>query len=479
MGDLAFASNPTDALGGSLPKQSDVGGFVTLGSRFLKEKLAHPLPAAAPAPLITDGGIADGQPASTTGLKFIPWTNLDAFNYQGNFMAAAGTPVTANFSLNPGALGQNQSTPRRYAFGTFTGEPLGSTLDFRFMTDSTRVIPVWVNFTGYSGTAYTDMHMMVEHEGQMKHLSSNNTVIDGLPRTQSSTGSGVKRRELLFSDRRMRRMRAIMPGLCYFAGVWIDTLATIRKTPNLDLYMHNGDSWNEPNNASFSDNPGGGMPSGSYMCLGLPQYLSFETGAAHGSYAQGGTGEANANGTSNTASTYAGTDGPGSSMWTDSRVNDIVAKFGPQFPIELDIGSKNDGNLLGTPYKTTYKARMQARITKLIARSVAAGREIKVISVGIQPADWTPGDGSPEDLSEQGQAEVPALFPGVVLGFVSIKNMWDAKSTSGQRSILCLAQGGLYLHLNVSGYISVAGHIAAGIAPLTISANYLQKTRTA
>lgn len=454
-------------------------GQVALGSRFRRQKAIHPLPGASPAVLTSDGGLAAGGVSATTGLKFIPWSNLEAFNYQGMFMQAAVSQVTDAASQSAGALGINACTPRKFNYGTFSNEFLGGTIDFRFLTDSTRVIPQWFHWADYIGSNYQDCHVMVEHEGEMKHLSSNNTTADGLPRSATS-GSGFKRRELQFLDRREKEIRVMLPGPSFLQGVWIDTKATIRKPPNKDLFMHNGDSWNEPMGASFSDNPGGGFPSGSYMCLGMPQWLSFETGQAHGTYAQGGTGRWNGGVSGSDSSTYTGTGN--SSMWTDARVNDALTKFGPQFPIELAIGSWNDGDRPGTPYKANYKAREIARDTKLFSRSIAAGRDFKLIDIGIQPADWTPGDGGFRDLSEQGLAEVPAameaLYPGMHLGYGSIKNMWDNKGTGGQRSILCLSQSGIYIHLNVSGYQSVCGYLAAIIGSIKCPTNYLEKQRS-
>jgi len=96
---------------------------------------------------------------------------------------------------------------------------------YRWATDSKRVIPVWYNYNGYSTINYTDQHMLVEDGDVMKHLSSGSTQ-DGLPRT-STSGLGIKRRELTYNQMRWRSHRMMLPGFCYFMGVYIDTLATI------------------------------------------------------------------------------------------------------------------------------------------------------------------------------------------------------------------------------------------------------------
>ena len=466
--------------GTPIPALTDVQAaeLVALGSRWRREKAWYPLPAASPAPLTTDAGIQVGAPSPTTGLKFVPWSQLGAFNFQGNYIIQGGTAIASSSGLTASSICQNASTPRKYNFGTLNGDFQPSTMNVRFITDSTRVIPQWYYTSAMNGSAYNDMHMMVEHDGEMKHLSSSSSTADGMPRTDSNS-AGVKRRELTFLQRRPKQIRLILSGFCYFAGVWIDTLATITKAPNRDLFMHNMDSWNEPTGASWSDNPGGGFPSGSYQCLGMPEYCSFETGQAHGTYAQGGTGEANDNGTGNNATGYTGTSF--SAAWSDSRVLDAVTKFGPQSAIQLDVGGWNDGNLLGTPYKDTYKARIQARLTKFFNAAASGGYDMREIMVGIQPCDWIPGDGGFRDLSEQGQAEMPAvinaLYPGKHLGYVPIKSMWDDRSTSGQRSILCLSQSGVYIHLNVSGNMSVAAHITSQMAQLKAPRAFLEKQR--
>lgn len=440
--------------------------LVTLGSFFKPEDQIYPAPAASPAPLTTDGGIVSGQPSPTTGLRFISAADLTAFNYQG--MWPAGAPAGIVTAAGAGCI-CNADTPRRYSFGTYSGEWQPGTIDLRFVTDSLRVIPIWYNYSGYSGTAYHDQHMMVSDRGVMKHLSDG-SASNGLPRTNAG-GTGLYRRELTYDERRPREHRAMFPGFAYFLGVWIDTLATIVKAPNRPLFMHDMDSWNEPLGASWDGTQAGlGFPTGTYMCLGMPQVASFITGCTHGTCAQGGTGEENANGTSGgNLIGYAGS--LSSAMWTDSRVNDFLTKFGPQYPIKVDIGGWNDDTSLGTPYRTTYAARVQARYAKTIANSAVVGRDIKMINVGIQPVEYT--DGSARDLSQLGQADAAALFPANVLGHVNLKGMWPDRSSSGARSIYCYSQGGIWIHMNLGGNYSVSSYIWSQIAQMKCSRSYI------
>lgn len=437
-----------------------------------------------PAPgghLTTDGGIVAGDP-TTTGLRFVTWDEFDRFNYQGmNPVEAPANILTQTGSVS--VMG-NRNTPRDHN-GT-TGQFINGCSDFRFITDSAVVIPAWYTSATHTASNNFDMHMLVSDGGEMKHLS-NGSGNNGLPRT-SSAGADFYHRRLDFDRRLTKEHRVILGGASYFEGVWIDEHATIKRAPNKPVVlMVNGDSWSDSAAAGSTWQSGAGFswPSGSYQTLNMATMLSFHLGLPVGSTAQGGTGEEEENGTSGgTATDYAGN--RSSAMWTDSRVNHQIDTFGPQYFVEVSIGSWNDGpgGAMTTPYDDTYRDRMDARYDKMIARSINQGRagtDIKMITVSVQPV-VNAGEGSAvdaKDLQAQGQAEIPALFPNNCLGHVPIRfagEMWDDRSTTGPRSIYTLSDN---LHLAVQGFESVTAYIAAAIAPMTVPTSLIVKTMSA
>lgn len=454
--------------------------LVPLGTLTQKHLGTHPAPGGH---LTTDAGIQDGIPAPTTGLRWVPWNELDddlrpIFNYQ------CQNPVTAPAAINataaaaiPGATAMaNVTGSRKYGFGALSAEYINGTQNIRFDTDSLRVIPVWVNYNGYTGSSYHDMHMLVQGaDGTMQHLSDG-VANNGLPRT-ASTGGGVKRRELTFSDRRMKKQRVILSGFGHFMGVYIDTNAEIRRTANKPGFMGGIDSWWEPNGASWNLTGGGsGYGGSSYQCIGLPEAISFHLGLPCGTHGEGGSGWKMANGVTAGEDPAYATDGTTSCQASDVRMASLVAKFSGQYLIHYLPASWNDGSSLGTPYQTTYRTRMTVGLSKMIAYSALLGRDIRFITGTIQPVDRAVGDF--RDLSDVGVAEIPAIYPNHCLGMTRLRSMWkDTTYPSGSRAIYCHSNpSSAYIHLwSYPGNTSVAGYLAEHWSQLAVPLDYLQK----
>lgn len=468
MGTLHIATRtsvPPATAPGQLPSKGQVdaiaGGKVVLGSSWQSMDEIWPAVDVTNGPLTADSGIVAGLP-STAGLKFIPANQLGAFNYQAMYMIAAS--AARNAATVGGTRGMyNAPTPRIFGFGTLGSELVGGNMDIGFVADSVKVIPVWSIFNAYDSVTYHDMHMCASHRGgRMKQLNK-------LPVT-SNGGGGVFHRVLQFNEAWQQEYRLFLPGRATFLGVYVDTLASIRASANKQLFLHNGDSWNEPLDATFkSERANQGYRLGSYMCLGISERLSIISGQRWATIAQGGTGPFN-DGQGNPGSLSA--TGTGSTVcWSDSRTNDFVSKFAPRNSIVVDVGGWNAGNLGGTSYKDTFKARLVAGYTKVLALKP----DLKFINVGIQPVDISAGDA--RDLSMQAQAEIPAAFPNNCLGHISLKEMWTDTSKAGPRSVNCIPENmfgvDLYIHHTVGGKDNYAGWVLPRIAQMTCDANYV------
>jgi hypothetical protein len=457
--------------------------LVPLSTFFEGANAVYPAPGGH---LTTDAGIQDGIPSPTTGLRFVAWNATDSFgrrvfNYQGCNAVTGPSAVnaTAAAAIGGATTMSNACTPRNHGFGTLSADSINGTQNIRFDTDSLRVIPVWVNFNGYHGSSYHDMHMQVEGaDGKLQHLS-NGAANNGLPRT-ATTGGGVKRRELTWADRRMKTHRTILSGYGYFMGVYIDTNATIRRTPNKPLLMGGIDSWWEPNGCAWSGSTAGGAwgaSTGSYQCLGMPEAISFHTGLPVGTTGNGGCGWKAANGVTAGESPTYNTVGTASCQASDVRMADLATKFSAQHAIHLLPGSWNDGTTLGTPYDTTYATRAALGFTKLIAYADALGHDIKFITGQIQPVDRVNADA--RDLSDTGLATIPALYPDNCLGIYNMRSMWpDTTYPSGARSIYCHAEPfSSYIHLWLLGFMSVGRYISDQIGRMAVPLDYVQKAQ--
>lgn len=476
LADASYASN--EALPKSVieAKIAALGsGTVVLGANWKPELEIYPVVDATNGPITSDSGIVAGDGASHTGMTFIPWNAVDmygkpVFNYQGMVVANAPAGV---LSAAGQAIMINAATPRCY-FGN-TGQYYNGWQDISFDLASSKCYPVWYNYATQISSTKTDMHMLVQHEGKMKHLSDNDTVPNGLPRTLT-TGSGIKHRAVVYKTHKMQRHRILLGGGGYFAGIWVDTIYELRRTPNKQLFIHGTDSWNDSMTWSSGD---GYSATGSYQSIGMPQMMSFYTGQCHGTDAQGGTGEYNANATSGgDLETYGNdivNDIKSSAAWSNSRVNWRAIQYGQQYPIFVDIGGWNDGTATPSPYQASYRTRVAARIQKTINACATYNRECRFINVGIEPADVSVGD--VKELSERGQQEIPALFPGVVLGHTPILPMWVDNSTSGPRSIYTFTSD--HIHLLLNGLQAVAPYISSSMAKFKVDQDYLNKMMTA
>jgi len=370
----------------------------------------------------------------------------------------------------------NANTPRW--FNGSAGQYYNGNQVIRVGVAAQRVVFVFYVGQGQITATTVDNHVLVEHQGAMRHLNSDPSGTpsqDGLPKVISG-GSGVYRRDHTFKEHRYREFQLEMGPNCYFIGMWCDTIGEVRRPKNKpQLFVSGVDSWQDPITVVGPDT--GGFTGSDYQCW--PQHVVFahRTGMATGTDGQGGTGEINLNGTSGgDLDTYAGN--RSSAAWSDSRVNWRRDYWSTQYPIFLDIGGWNDGTgltSLGTPYRDNYRARIAARIQKTIDRITAAGRDVRFVEVGIQPADVAVND--VKWMGALGQTDVPALFPGYVLGQVPILGMWPDNSTSGPRSIY--TNNIDHIHLLAIGDQAVVGWYAEKIGNLPIDLAFLNKTRAA
>lgn len=447
----------------------------SLESDWYSELERYPVVDAANGPMTGDGGIVSGDlpVGSQTGMRFIPWDAVDnvtgqpIFNYQGmipnvapsNIQTAAGRTCLLN-----------AFTPRW--FNGSTGQYYNGVQSIRVGIASTKVVPVWYCGQGQISATTVDMHVLVEHGGKNKHLSSASNIVDGYPR-QASGGSGTYRRELTYAEHRYREHRFILGPNGYFLGCWIDTLSVIRRPKNKpQLFVTGVDSWQDPQTVVGN---GAGWLDRDYQCLPQCVVASFKNGMAWGTDGQGGTGEYNANGTSGgDVDTYNGH--RSSAAWSDSRVNWRADYWSKQFPIFVDVGGWNDGSSMTTPYQTTYRTRVAARVQKTIDRCGAYGRATRFVNVGIQPVDIT-GPTDKKWLGALGQAELPGLFPGVVIGHVPLMPMWPDTSTSGPRDLYC--NNADNIHLVAVGDDAVAGFYVDGMGGFKIDQAFLNNAAAA
>jgi hypothetical protein len=448
------------------------GGVATkpLAEDWVPEMARYPVVDAGNGPLTGDGGIEAGDlpVGEQTGMRFIPFDAVDSvtgqpiFNYQG--MVPALAPANIQTAAGRTCL-LNAFTPRWYN-GT-TGQYYNGHQSIRVGIASSKVVPVWYCGQGQISATKLDMHVQVEHQGQNKHLSSNGTTVDGLPRTLSA-GSGTYRRELSYVDHRYREHRFMLGPNGYFLGCWIDTLSVIQRPKNRSqLHILGTDSWNDPQ--SWFSSPGYAWPGGDWQCLPPCVVASFRTGVAWGTDAQGGTGEFNANGTSGGGDEdYNGN--RSSAAWSDSRVNWRADYYSKQGAIFDDMGGWNDGGALTVPYQANYKTRTAARIQKTIDACDANGREARFVNVGIQPVDIS-GPTAAKWLAALGQAEVPGLFPGVVIGHVPLMAMWGDTTSSGPRDLYCNESDGI--HLVAVGDDAVMGFTLDTMGRFSIDQDYL------
>lgn len=470
MANLISASGIV-AAGTALGGGGSGGGLIPISTLTNPELGIHPNTG------LTDSALASGHPDNSAGnLRFVGWSDLIAnkwINLQGNNPRPSPDNITS--SAGETLMG-NRCTPRD-ASGV-VGRYINGITNIRFETDAAVVIPEWYQSTSQVVTNNHDMHMMVSDGGEMKHLSSGAS-LDGLPRT-STFGTGFLYRTLTWSQRKMRRYRVMIGGGGYFRGLWIDAKAVIKATPNYPLVFGiNGDSWSDDAalGGDYSASQSGTYPTGCYQTMLMSSWLSFHLGVPVFSTAQGGTGEDNDNATTGgNVTDYNGN--RSSAMWTDSRVNHVNDNYGPQYYIEVSIGSWNDGSSLPNP--GDYQTRMVARYDKQAARSGVNGRlstDFKTISVSIQPV-VNVGDGSTlKDAQSLEQRNVPGLRPNNSLGHIEFRfanQMWVDRSSTGSRTPYTLSDN---LHLNVSGLDTTAGYIANEMGNMLIPADYVVKTQ--
>lgn len=472
--------------------QTAIGAVGTQGAKAAAQRAwkpefgVYPVAGSSMGDLVADSGIVSGDlpgsstaPAlNTTGMVFVPYTQLDQvtgdpiFNFQGMLPTAAPAGILT-------AAGRscllNASSPR-WNLGA-TGQYLAGAQSIRVGINSSKVVPVWYCGQGQLAGTVLDQHVMVEHNGENKHLSSNGTAADGLPRTATG-GSGTYRRELTYVDPQYREHRFLGGANHYFIGVWIDVTGSIRRPKNRpQCWVNNVDSWNDAQ--TWSQSQGYTWPTADYQCLPMCAVQSFISGMAWGSDSQGGTGEINANGTSGgDASNYTGN--RSSAAWSDSRCLWRANWWSQQWPIYCDIGGWNDGSGisgLGTPYRDNYRTRVAARIQKTIDACVALGRDARFANVGIQPVDIS-GTSDLKYLAALGQSDIPALFPNNVIGHVALMDMWwRDTSTSGARSVVTWTSD--HIHLNALGDRHVGNWFMEHLGEMVVDSAYTNNAQSA
>lgn len=447
LGPSTTTSTPTTAVG---------SGRVTLGPLMRPMKGAWPAPDATNGPLLSDSGLVSGAP-STSGKTFYPWDsgvyNTQSQNWaqfpNGSLQNNTGTSVCANYS-----------TARAYTLGPSIGLPVESNTDFGFVTDATTVTIYYFHYTYNVGRNYHDQQIYVEHDGVMKKVTT-------MP-TTGSVAAGLCSRTLTFKEAREREFRVMLGWTSLFAGVYVESTATMRQSPNKPLIITNGDSWNEPTGNILATPIGGAYPTGTYENAGLSQMLAEATGFAVALCAEGATGYFNgADGASHTES-YVNSTWPGinnSVFLSERRVAAMAAKFFPRNPILCNIGGWNDGDLPPTPVRTTYAARVSSGI----ARAIAAKPDLQMLFVGVQPVDITAG--GKRALANLAIADAVAAAPQAnIVGFIDEMPMWVDTTMSGQRGANVNSSD--HIHLTCKGAELVANWFVASMKNLSIPADY-------
>lgn len=444
--------------GGSLVTAADVAaspnaGTLPLGSLFRPMKDVWPAVDAANGPLTANAAPVLGMP-TLTGKTLYGW-NSGVFNTQSQNWVAVPTGAGQNTSGQSACC--NASTPRIWTYGNMTNSPIESVIDFGIVTDATSIDIIYVLNAQYVGTNYHDSQVYAEYNGHMRKL-------DALPQT-SSVGNGLMYRTVSFKQGQEREIRIVLPAQAWFVGVAINSAATVRKAPNKLLLAINGDSWNEAGGMVLAAPIGGGWPTGTYRVGGLPQMIAEATGAAVIMFAQGGTGEYNANdGVSHDANFV---DAANASVFHSvSRINDFWTKFGARSPIIWTVGGWNDGTLAGVPYQSNY----QTRVLQGIDRWIAKRADIKLIYSGIQPVDIVGGDA--RSLAIAGQAAACAARPNNVIGFIDQSAMWTTQAnTAGTQRNANVNQADT-IHLHVKGADMVANWHLADVRKFVIPQAY-------
>lgn len=453
------------------------GGSTVLSSMWRTELQKHPPVDATNGPITADTGILSGDVSATTGLRFIPWDATDVqtgqpiFNYQG--MVPSHAPAGIQSNAGRDCL-LNANTPRW--FNGATGQYRNGNQSIRVGIASYRVIPVWYTGQGQISASKIDNHIMVSDLGVNKHLSSAPTANDGLPNVITA-GSGTYRREITNKRHEYKEYRFLLGPNCYFLGCWVDTISTLQRPKNRpQLFVHGVDSWQDPQTVIGTTLA---WETGDYQCLPQPVVASFFSGMCHGVDAQGGTGEFDPNGTSGgDLDTYVGN--RSSAAWSDSRVNWRRDWWSIYYPIWMDIGGWNDGTECPSPYQASYKARVAARIDKTISRIAAVGRDTRFVNVGIQSVEIT-STSDAKYLMAQGQAEIPAMYPGVVLGHVPLMQSWwyDNSGTGATSPRNLYTNDSDRIHLTAVGDNVITSYYMEKVGQMSVDQAFLINTAKA
>lgn len=431
------------------------GALVNLGSLMKPMKEIYPPVDADDGPMTDDGGIETGAGPATSGMK-AHFINSSEFNKQSQNWITGPTGVNLNASAFSAAI--NVSTPRIWTFGFMTANQVESVIDTGWVTDATTISIIYLHYNGMSLSNYHDHRLYVEDDGKMKKLAD-------LPEP-STVGAGVMWRTLTFKEAKMREFRLILPGNCWFIGVYVNLNATMKKAPNKFLAMIAGaDSWSEAAGGVLASPVGGAWPTGTYKTDNMPQGLIEATGWGLIMGGQGGTGYFNVNDGVSHDNGYVDAAGT-SAFMSQSRVDFYNAHFKAKRPLVLNIGGWNDGPLGGTPYRDHYSAR----VLDGIDRYLAIDPGIQMVFLGIQPVSITPGDS--RDLSNLGISDAVAARSDNAQ-FISIIDMWADSSTGADSERTANTNATDTIHLTVKGGRTVGDYFAKKLSTIEIPRSYV------
>ena len=457
MGNLAFASRPTNIDGTAFPSSSEVGGSVPLSRFFKPIRRTYPVKDATNGPWTVDSGLTNAVPA-TTGRDFYAWNSGVFADQSQNWVA---TPQGANMNNSGFSAAMNAPTCRQYGYGYMGNTtPLPSTLDIGFVTDATEVTVHYYFYNVYTATNqnYHDMKWYADHQGELhKH--------DPIP-VSANTAGGNWYRTMTYKESISREHRILLGPSCFIIGIYVNTGAVVSKPASKLLLATNGDSWNEPNGAILASLNGDYSAKGTHSVSGLSQQIIEQTGAALITMAHGGTGEFNCiDGAAHDANFVDG--GKNTVFHGETRLSDFITKFGAKNPIVFTIGGWNDGDLGGAPYAANYQARVTAGINRWISKK----SDIKLIYAGIQPVALTEGDNRNQTML--GQLAAYAAAPAAnMVGYFSLKPMWLNTATgTTQRGLN--TNGSDNIHLTDKGADSVANWMIQKVATMLVPANYI------
>lgn len=405
------------------------GGSVTMGELFQPHTGVWPAVDATNGPLKVNSAITNTAP-SFTGMTFVPWNKVGAFNKQSQLWAAVPTSngPTANQCC------QNSTTNRGNNYAS-TGLKFPAPIDTWFIADTAKIIvQYWVTTTHAANqgvsTPNHEVHLFAEHDSQMKSI----TQMPAVWPHASGGGNQMFYKSYEFSQALRKGFRLMLSAGCWLAGIWVDTGAKVNAGPNKPiLFAGHGDSWAEPVGNVWASVGGNGSQAGVTWPTGCSLLMSntiiqlcIATGMAGMPENQGGTGWFNQGPSGEPNVDLAGIVNF-TPFCSTSQVDYWSFTYGPEssvnrYSIPFIGGGYNDGAGYST---ATYKAQVLKGLNKFVAKDPSA----PIIVQGIQCKSITPGGGY--DLANTGIKQACADVPNVI-GFIddiadyAYVDMWSA-----------------------------------------------------